>query len=62
MLEQSRTRILALLDRPGVTKVLLADRANVHRNTLNGLETPEWNPQVKTLEAIMGAVDRLERA
>lgn len=62
MLEKSRTRILALLDRPHMTKALIAERAGVHRNTLNGVENGHWNPRAKTLEAIMGAVERLEKA
>lgn len=62
MLDQARSRILSLLDRPGMNKVLLADRAGVHRNTLNGIEQANWNPTASTLEAILAAVDRLEKA
>lgn len=62
MLEKHRSRIMSLLDRPGVNKVLLADRAGVHRNTLNGIEQASWNPTSNTLEAIMAAVERLEKA
>lgn len=62
MLEKYRTRINALLARPGMNKVLLADRAGVHRNTLNGIEQANWNPTTATLDAIMAAVERLEKA
>lgn len=62
MLATARTRIRALLDRPGMNKVLLADRAGVHRNTLNDIENEDWNPTAKTLEAILKAVERLEKA
>ena len=62
MLEKSRARIRALLGRPHMTKALLADRAGVHRNTLNGVESDDWNPQAKTLQSIMAAVERLEKA
>lgn len=62
MLDKARSRINALLDRPGMNKVLLADRAGVHRNTLNGIEQANWNPTASTLEAIMSAVERLEKA
>lgn len=62
MIDKYRTRILALLERPGMNKVLLADRAGVHRNTLNGIEQATWNPTLHTLEAIMSAVERLEKA
>lgn len=51
-----------LLGRPHMTKAMLAERAGVHRNTLNGVENGAWNPRVKTLEKIMGAVERLEKA
>lgn len=62
IIETSRRRILALLERPGMNKVLLADRAGVHRNTLNDVSQANWNPSSQTLDAIMAAVDRLERA
>lgn len=45
-----------------MNKVLLADRAGVHRNTLNGIDDANWNPSGQTLEAIMAAVERLEKA
>lgn len=61
MIEKARARIKAQLDRPGMTKVLLADRAGVHRNTLNGYEDEGWNPNAQTLEAIMRVVEKLEK-
>ncbi len=62
MREKARTRIRSLLARPGMNKVLLADRAGVHRNTLNGIDQANWNPTTATLEAVMAAVERLEKA
>lgn len=62
MLEQCRRRINALLAQPGMNKVLLANKAGVHRNTLNGVEKADWNPASQTLDSIMGAVERLEKA
>jgi DNA-binding XRE family transcriptional regulator len=62
MLEKARRRILALLDQPGMNKVLLANKAGVHRNTLNDIEKASWNPAAQTLDAILGAVERLEKA
>lgn len=61
MIDQATARIAALLRRPGMTKVLLADSAKVHPNTLRGLG-PDWNPKAQTLERIMDAVARLEKA
>lgn len=55
-------RIAAILDRPGMNRVLLAQAADVHRNTLDGFDRPEWNPQKQTLDRIMAAVTRLEKA
>lgn len=55
-------RIAAILSRPGMNKVLLAELARVHRNTLEGCELESWNPQKRTFDKIMAAVRRLERA
>lgn len=55
-------RITAILSRPGMNKVLLAEAADVHRTTLDGYDEPSWNPQKQTLDKIMAAVRRLERA
>lgn len=55
-------RIAALLERPGMTKTLLAQAAGVHRNTLDACEEWYWNPQKQTLDKIMAAVERLEKA
>jgi DNA-binding XRE family transcriptional regulator len=62
MLDKDRTRIAALLGRPHMTKAILASNASVHRNTLNGVEEEGWNPRAKTLDRIMAAVERLEKA
>lgn len=55
-------RIAAFLSRPGMTKLLLAQAAGVHRNTLEGFDRPEWNPHQQTIDKILAAVNRLERA
>lgn len=56
-----RERIKALLKAPGMNRIILADRAQVHRNTLNGVDSEEWNPKVQTFFKIMRAVEQLER-
>ncbi len=61
IIEQHRARIKALLAQPHMTKALLASKAGVHRNSLNGLESASWDPRTSTLEAIMDAVRRLEK-
>lgn len=61
LLEKSRNRICALLAKPGMNKVLLANKAGVHRNTLIGVEQANWNPTGGTLDAIMAAVPLLEK-
>lgn len=60
MLEPSRARIAAVLRQPKITKALLAEYAGVHVNSLRDIESPDWNPLVKTLEAIMVAVGKFE--
>lgn len=60
MVEEARTRILTLLAQPGMNKVLLADKAGVHRNTLKSVDDEGWNPKARTLESIMRAVEKLE--
>ena len=62
MKEQDRSRILAFLRKPGMNKVLLANKAGVHRNTLQGVEGAAWNPRSNTLDQIMDAIKRIERA
>lgn len=61
MIETLQPRIVALLQQPGITKVLIAAQAKVHRNTLNGLEHEGWHPAPRTLEAIAAVVDKLEQ-
>ena len=61
LVAEGRPRIVAVLAQPGMNKVLLANQAGVHRNTLNGVERSDWNPTGHTLDAIMGAVERLEK-
>lgn len=62
MLSKDRPRIVALLDRPHMTKAILAKAAGVHRNSLNGVEDEGWNPLSSTLDKIVAAAERLEKA
>jgi transcriptional regulator with XRE-family HTH domain len=50
--------------RSNIAKADLARRAGIHSNTLSGMESAEWNPRWRTLEALCGAVEaiRAERA
>lgn len=45
-------RIRAHLRLPGVTKKGLAERAGLHPNTLQGVESDGWNPTAATLIAL----------
>lgn len=45
-------RIRAALRKKGVTAVDLAYCANLHRNTLSGVERSDWNPTASTLKAL----------
>lgn len=50
--------------RSAITKADLARRAEVHANTLANVESPDWSPRWKTLEALCRAADAIrgERA
>ena len=61
-IDKCRDRISALLAKPGMNMVLLAERAGVHRNTIAGHDKPDWNPTVETYNKIATALDRLEKA
>lgn len=43
----------------GVQKKDLAEKAQVNKNTLNGIESPDWNPKWKTLEALCKAASAI---
>lgn len=58
---KDRERILALLDRPGVTRRLIAESAGVHRNTLRRVEEENWNPKAVTRGKIMAVVKAMEK-
>ena len=45
-------RIRAALRKKGITAVDLAHSANLHRNTLSGVERDDWNPTAATLKAL----------
>ena len=45
-------RIRAALRKKGVTAVDLAYSANLHRNTLSGVDRDDWNPTASTLKAL----------
>lgn len=61
MIDKCQTRIIALLKRPGMNKLILADRAGVHPNTLKNMTERGWSPKAVTLEKIMAAVEKFER-
>ena len=52
------------ISKSAISKAELARRAEVHHNTLANVESPEWSPRWKTLEALCRAADaiRAERA
>lgn len=54
-------RVRAALKTKGVTAVALAQRANLHRNTLSGLERDDWNPTAETLMKLEPHVAAIER-
>lgn len=52
MVEDTLERVRAALKMPGVTRRALAEKAGIHRNTLNGCDKETWNPQASTLIAL----------
>ncbi|WP_374139452.1 helix-turn-helix domain-containing protein [Sphingomonas sp.] len=52
MVNDTIQRLRAALKRPGFTKLRLAADAGIHRNTLLGCESDDWNPSANTLRAI----------
>ena len=50
------------VSRSGISKAEIARRAEVHPNSLVGIEVVEaWNPKWFTLEALCKAVDEIKR-
>jgi len=45
-------RVRETLQQPGMSKARLATIAGLHRNTLRGVEAPDWNPTAATLSAL----------
>lgn len=55
------TRLREALKQPGFTKKALADKAGLHRMTLHGCESEDWNPKWATLQAIEPYLPKVER-
>lgn len=43
-----------------MTATFIAFKADVHRNTVQGVRGDAWNPTIKTLEAILAVVQKIE--
>ncbi len=52
MVRNTINRIRDHLKVPGVTKKALAEKAGLHPNTLQGIESENWNPSAATLIAL----------
>jgi DNA-binding XRE family transcriptional regulator len=44
----------------GGSKQALAEAANIHRNTLNGMEDQEWSPTFSTVRKIASGLEKLQ--
>lgn len=61
MFEENRTQILAFLARPGMNKVALADLADLHPNTLQGIDRDgDWKPSQRTVQKLLAVVAKHE--
>lgn len=56
------TRLREALQSPGFTKASLAEKAGIHRNTLQGCESEDWNPKWATLQAIEPFLPKVEHS
>ena len=54
-------RVRAALKQDRVTPGGLATRAGLHRNTLYGAESPDWNPTAAVLTALEPHIEAIER-
>ncbi len=54
------TRLREALKQPGFTKKGLAERAGIHRMTLQGCDSEDWNPKWSTLQAIEPFLPKIE--
>lgn len=59
MVDDSIEKVRAFLARPRCRKSDLAEAAGIWPSKLSKIESPAWNPTVKTLRALCAAVDRL---
>lgn len=48
------------ISQSAITKAELARRASVHPNSLATVESEDWNPRWKTLEALCAAVTEIK--
>lgn len=53
-------RVRAALGHKGVTAAGLAKRAGLHRNTLYGADSPDWNPTADVLKKLEPHVMAIE--
>ena len=54
-------RIRAAVRRKGVTAYALAHKAGLHRNTLVGVHSRDWNPTAETLMKLEPHIEAIER-
>lgn len=52
MITDSIERIRAYIRRPDVRKKAFAEKAGLHFNTLQGVESDSWNPTAATIRAL----------
>ena len=62
-IEEGVTRVRRFIaQQPKWSKFRLASAAGLHRNTLRGLDSPDWNPRIETVRLAVAAIERIERA
>ena len=58
-MRESLDRIRRAVTTNGLKKSTLADEAGLSPDALVGVESEDWNPKAKTVEALTDALDRI---
>lgn len=58
-MRESLDRIRRAVTEGGLKKSKLAEEAGLSTDALTGIESEDWNPKARTVEALTGALDRI---
>ena len=55
-IDDALDRVRAYAKEPGNSQQSLAEKAGLHRNTLIGMNSPDWSPNVDTLRKLLAVI------